>query len=258
MKLLVVEDDKTVGQYVKRGLEEQQYLADWVGDGAEALRLMTATAYDLVILDLRLPGMTGLEVLRTLRDRGLTMPVLVLTAQDSVEFKVDALRAGADDYVTKPFSVEELLARIRALTRRLPAEDLRPVVRLGDIVIDLSARTVNDASADEPRPIRLTPTEWQVMELLIRNSGRLVTRQMLLTHIWGTDHVKDTGYLRLYLAQLRKKLEPDPSRPRHLLTEPGMGYRLQPDAQADPGPGVEPRSGAGPESGKSHRGTIQR
>jgi DNA-binding response OmpR family regulator len=136
MKLLLVEDDKTVGQYVKRGLEEQQYIADWVTDGAEALRVVSSAPYDLLILDLRLPKMTGLEVLRTLRDRGLTLPVLVLTAQDSVEFKVDALRAGADDYVTKPFSFEELLARVEALSRRPKLLTAR-AVKVADLELNL-------------------------------------------------------------------------------------------------------------------------
>ncbi|PKL93181.1 MAG: hypothetical protein CVV20_04965 [Gemmatimonadetes bacterium HGW-Gemmatimonadetes-1] len=136
MKLLVVEDDRTVGQYVKRGLEEAQYVADWVADGVEALQLLGATSYDLVLLDLRLPGMTGLEVLRTLRDRGHAMPVLVLTAQDSIEFKVDALRAGADDYVTKPFAFEELLARIEALSRR-PPQLLARTLAIADLELDL-------------------------------------------------------------------------------------------------------------------------
>ncbi|MBL5973457.1 MAG: DNA-binding response regulator [Candidatus Leucobacter sulfamidivorax] len=257
MRILIADDDPQLLRALRITLSAKGYEVVTATDGAQAIAEAVDHRPELFILDLGMPRLDGIEVIHGIRGWS-EAPILVVSGRSDTADKVEALDAGADDYVTKPFSVEELLARIRALTRRLPAEDLRPVVRLGDIVIDLSARTVIDASADEPRPIRLTPTEWQVMELLIRNSGRLVTRQMLLTHIWGTDHVKDTGYLRLYLSQLRKKLEPDPARPRHLLTEPGMGYRLQPDAQADPGPGVEPRPETGPESGKSHRGTIQR
>ncbi len=202
MKLLVVEDDKTVGHYVKRGLEEQQYIADWVEDGAEALRVISAGHYDLIILDLRLPGMPGLEVLRTLRDRGLTMPVLVLTAQDTVEFKVDALRAGADDYVTKPFAFEELLARIEALSRRprqLTAQSLRVV----DLVLDLESREVHRAG----QAIDLTPKEFAVLEYLMRHPGRVMSRTLITEYAWDYHFDPGTNIVDVVINRLRKKVD---------------------------------------------------
>ncbi len=151
-------------------------------------------------------------------------PILVVSGRAGAADKVEALDAGADDYITKPFSVEELLACIRALTRRLPQEPAAPVVHLGPVTIDLAAHSVTRETPDGTKQIRLTPTEWQFIEILIRNAGKLVTRQTILTTIWGT--AEDTGYLRLYVSQLRRKLEDDPANPQHLLTEPGMGYRL--------------------------------
>lgn len=218
MKLLVVEDDKTVGQYVKRGLEEQQYLADWVGDGAEALRLMSAAAYDLVILDLRLPGMTGLEVLRTLRDRGLTMPVLVLTAQDSVEFKVDALRAGADDYVTKPFAFDELLARIEAISRRPRLLSSRSL-RVADLELDLDAREVRRAGV----LVELTPKEYAVLEYLMRHQGRVMSRTLITEYAWDYHFDPGTNIVDVVINRLRKKV--DAGFPKKLVhTVRGVGY----------------------------------
>lgn len=230
MKLLVVEDDKTVGQYVKRGLEEQQYLADWVGDGAEALRLMSAAAYDLVILDLRLPGMTGLEVLRTLRDRGLTMPVLVLTAQDSVEFKVDALRAGADDYVTKPFRLAELLARVRALLRRTP-EGVGPS-DTEDVRIDAEGRRAWFLGEE----LQLTAKEFDLLRVLVREQGRVVTREQLMKEIWDTTWFGSTKTLDMHISVLRKKLGDDVAQPRHISTVRGLGFRFErPDSPVELG-----------------------
>src|SRR5512147_2905617 len=168
MKILVVEDDRTVGQYVLRGLQEQGFQADLVPDGTEALNASSHGNYDLIVLDLRLPGMTGFEVLRTLRDRGNTTPVLVLTAQDSVDFKVQALRSGADDYVTKPFAFEELLARVEALGRR-PKEIRDPVLRVADLELDTATREVRRAG----ERIELTPKEYTVLEYLMRHSGRV-------------------------------------------------------------------------------------
>src|SRR5512147_2939556 len=161
MKVLVIEDDRTVGQYVKRGLEEHRVHTDLVDDGMEGLRLASGAQYDLIVLDLRLPGMTGFEVLRTLRDRGITTPILVLTAQDAVDFKVQALRAGADDYVTKPFAFEELLARVEALGRR--HKEIRdPVLRVGNLELDTGTREVHRAG----QTIDLTPKEYTVLEYL--------------------------------------------------------------------------------------------
>ena len=202
MKLLVVEDDKTVGHYVKRGLEEQQYIADWVDDGAEALRVISSGHYDLIILDLRLPGMPGLEVLRTLRDRGLTMPVLVLTAQDTVEFKVDALRAGADDYVTKPFAFEELLARIEALSRR-PRQLTAQSLRVADLVLDLESREVRRAG----KLIDLTPKEFAVLEYLMRHPGRVMSRTLITEYAWDYHFDPGTNIVDVVINRLRKKVD---------------------------------------------------
>lgn len=202
MKILVVEDDKTVGQYVKRGLEEQQYIADWVGDGSEALRVASTAPYDLVVLDLRLPGMTGLEVLRTLRDRGLAMPILVLTAQDSVDFKVDALRAGADDYVTKPFSFEELLARIEALSRR-PRQLSARSLRLADLELDLDAREVRRGG----KGIELTPKEYAVLEYLMRHPGRVMSRTLITEYAWDYHFDPGTNIVDVVINRLRKKVD---------------------------------------------------
>jgi two-component system copper resistance phosphate regulon response regulator CusR len=218
VKLLVVEDDKTVGQYVKRGLEEQQYIADWVTDGAEALRVVSAVPYDLIILDLRLPSMNGLEVLRTLRDRGLTLPVLVLTAQDSVEFKVDALRAGADDYVTKPFSFEELLARVEALSRR-PKQLTARALRVADLELDLESREVRRGTT----PIELTPKEYAVLEYLMRHTGRVMSRTLITEYAWDYHFDPGTNIVDVVINRLRKKI--DAGFPRKLVhTVRGVGY----------------------------------
>jgi len=202
MKLLVVEDDRTVGQYVKRGLEEQQYIADWVDDGAEALRVASSGQYDVVILDLRLPSMTGLEVLRTLRDRGLTMPILVLTAQDAVQFKVDALRAGADDYVTKPFAFDELLARVEALSRR-PRQLTARSLRVADLELDLDAREVRRAGTT----IELTPKEYAVLEYLMRHTGRVMTRTLITEYAWDYHFDPGTNIVDVVINRLRKKVD---------------------------------------------------
>ena len=218
MKLLVVEDDKTVGQYVKRGLEEQQYIADWITDGAEALRVASAVPYDLIILDLRLPGMTGIEVLRTLRDRGNTVPVLVLTAQDSVEFKVDALRAGADDYVTKPFSFEELLARVEALSRRPKLLSAR-TLKVADLELDLESRDVRR----DGKAIELTPKEFAVLEYLMRHTGRVMSRTLITEYAWDYHFDPGTNIVDVVINRLRKKV--DAGYPRKLVhTVRGVGY----------------------------------
>lgn len=218
MKLLVVEDDKTVGQYIKRGLEEQQYIADLVDDGGEALKVASSGHYDLVILDLRLPGMNGLEVLRTLRDRGLTMPILVLTAQDSVEFKVDALRAGADDYVTKPFAFEELLARIEALSRR-PRVLSSPALQIADLELDLNAREVRR----DGRLIELTPKEFAVLEYLMRHSGRVMSRTLITEYAWDYHFDPGTNIVDVVINRLRKKVDADFAQ-KLVHTVRGVGY----------------------------------
>jgi DNA-binding response OmpR family regulator len=202
MKILVVEDDRTVGQYVKRGLEEQRYHADLVADGMEGLRLASGGRYDLIVLDLRLPEMNGLEVLRTLRDRGNTTPILVLTAQDAVDFKVQALRSGADDYVTKPFSFEELLARVEALGRR-PKEIRAQVLRVGDLELDMATREVTRAG----ERIDLTPKEYTVLEYLMRHAGRVMSRTLITEYAWDYHFDPGTNIVDVVINRLRKKVD---------------------------------------------------
>jgi len=221
MKILVVEDDRTVGQYVKRGLEEQRYQADLVDDGMEGLRLASGGRYDLIVLDLRLPGMNGFEMLRTLRDRGTTTPVLVLTAQDSVDFKVQALRSGADDYVTKPFAFEELLARVEALGRR-PKEIRDPVLRVGDLELDNATREVHRAG----ERIDLTPKEYTVLEYLMRHAGRVMSRTLITEYAWDYHFDPGTNIVDVVINHLRKKI--DAKHVRKLITTVrGVGYVLK-------------------------------
>ena len=218
MKILVVEDDRTVGQYVKRGLEEQRYHADLVADGMEGLRLASGGRYDLIVLDLRLPEMNGLEVLRTLRDRGNTTPILVLTAQDAVDFKVQALRSGADDYVTKPFSFEELLARVEALGRR-PKEIRAQVLRVGDLELDMATREVTRAG----ERIDLTPKEYTVLEYLMRHAGRVMSRTLITEYAWDYHFDPGTNIVDVVINRLRKKV--DSSHAQKLVhTVRGVGY----------------------------------
>jgi DNA-binding response OmpR family regulator len=218
MKILVVEDDRTVGQYVKRGLEEQRYHADLVEDGMEGLRLASGGRYDLIVLDLRLPEMNGLEVLRTLRDRGNTTPVLVLTAQDAVDFKVQALRSGADDYVTKPFAFEELLARVEALGRR-PKEIREPLLRVGNLELDMATREVKRAG----ERIELTPKEYTVLEYLMRHAGRVMSRTLITEYAWDYHFDPGTNIVDVVINRLRKKV--DSGHPQKLVhTVRGVGY----------------------------------
>ena len=225
MKILIADDDPQLLRALRITLTAKGYEIVTASNGEEAIGLAADERPDVLLLDLGMPRFNGLEVIHAIRGWS-EAPILVVSGRTGAGDKVEALDAGADDYVTKPFLVEELLARIRALTRRIPEHEASPTVTFGHVTVDLSARIVTDASSGHPVQVRLTPTEWQVLELLIRNAGKLVTRQTLLTHIWGFEHAKDTGYLRLYLSQLRKKLELDPSAPRYLLTESGMGYRL--------------------------------
>ncbi|HEY7612723.1 MAG TPA: response regulator transcription factor [Gemmatimonadales bacterium] len=218
MKILVVEDDRTVGQYVKRGLEEQRYQADLVDDGMEGLRLASGGRYDIIVLDLRLPGMSGYEMLRTLRDRGNTTPVLVLTAQDSVDFKVQALRAGADDYVTKPFAFEELLARVEALGRR-PKEIRDPVLTVGDLELDIATREVRRAG----ERIELTPKEYTVLEYLMRHAGKVMSRTLITEYAWDYHFDPGTNIVDVVINRLRKKV--DSGHQQKLVhTVRGVGY----------------------------------
>jgi two-component system, OmpR family, response regulator len=218
LKILVIEDDRTVGQYVKRGLEEHRYHADLVDDGMEGLRLASGGQYDLLVLDLRLPGMTGLEVLRTLRDRGLSLPILVLTAQDAVDFKVQALRSGADDYVTKPFAFEELLARVEALARR-PQQLQSPVLRISDLELDTATHELRR----DGTPIEVTPKEYAVLEYLMRHAGRVMSRTLITEYAWDYHFDPGTNIVDVVINRLRKKIDSGRS-PKLIHTVRGVGY----------------------------------
>jgi two-component system copper resistance phosphate regulon response regulator CusR len=218
MKILVIEDDPTVGQFVKRGLEEQRWGVDLVADGEEGERLASSDSYDLVILDMRLPGKPGLQVLHSLRARGIVIPVLVLTAQDAVDAKVQTLRAGADDYVTKPFAFEELLARVEAVSRR-PRALTTPALRLDDLVLDRDTREVTRAN----QPIELTPKEYAVLEYLVRHAGKVMSRTLITEYAWGYHFDPGTNIVDVVINHLRKKI--DAGHDRKLIhTVRGVGY----------------------------------
>ena len=221
MKILVIEDDPTVGQFVKRGLEEQRWGVDLVANGEEGERMAASDAYDLVILDLRLPGKSGIQVLHTLRARGFERPVLVLTAQDAVDAKVQTLRAGADDYVTKPFAFEELLARVEALSRR-PRALVSPTIRVGDLVLDQDAREVRrDGTA-----IELTPKEYAVLEYLMRHAGKVMSRTLITEYAWGYHFDPGTNIVDVVINHLRKKIDDKHDR-RLISTVRGVGYVMK-------------------------------
>jgi two-component system, OmpR family, KDP operon response regulator KdpE len=221
VKILIADDDPQLVRALRITLAAHGYDIVAAPDGAAAIALAAKEHPDLVLLDLGMPRLDGVQVIEALR--GWTdAPIIVVSGRTGSADKVEALDAGADDYVTKPFQVDELLARLRALSRRSAAASADPVVAFGDVVVDLSTKTVTRGGAR----VHLTPTEWRMLEFLARNPGSLVTRQTLLKDIWATENVGDSGYLRLYMSQLRKKLETDPAHPAHLLTEQGMGYRL--------------------------------
>lgn len=228
MKILIADDDPQILRALRITLGARGYDIITAEDGEAAINAAIEHHPDLVMLDLGMPRLDGLAVIDALRGWS-HVPILVVSGRTGAVDKVDALDKGADDYVTKPFSIDELLARIRALTRRVPASDEEPVIAFGTVTVDIPAKQVVRTGAGAPEPIRLTPTEWQILEVLLRNPGKLVSKQALYTAVWGPHHTSDTGYLRLYIAQLRKKLEPDPARPRYLLTEAGMGYRFNPE-----------------------------
>ncbi len=219
--MLVVDDEPQILRALSTNLKARGYDVDLAPTGEEALRLAADHHPDLVVLDLGLPGIDGIEVVRGLR--GWTkVPIIVLSVRDGEVDKVEALDAGADDYVTKPFGMNELLARMRAAGRRnAPAEE-EAVIETDDFTIDLTSKRVTTPT-DE---VKLTPTEWHLVEVLVRNAGRLVTQRQLLQEVWGPEYRDRDQYLRVHMAQVRRKLEPDPSRPRYFITEPGMGYRF--------------------------------
>jgi two-component system, OmpR family, KDP operon response regulator KdpE len=274
-RVLVVDDEPQILRALRINLRARRYDVTTAANGAQALDEAAAHPPDLVILDLGLPDMDGVDVIGGLR--GWTaVPIIVLSGRADSNDKVEALDAGADDYVTKPFGMDELLARMRAAVRRTPAAEAPPRVQLGDLVIDLAAKRVTRHPAEaavqavpgaatgtaglpveaqvgegesrvrsgemaaggaDPQPegdIRLTPTEWHLLEVLLRNPGKLLSHRQLLNDVWGPGYDNAGGNLRLYMAQLRRKLERDPARPRWLITEPGMGYRYQPP---EPGAG---------------------
>jgi two-component system OmpR family response regulator len=221
MRILVIEDDPTVGQYVKRGLEEHRWAVDLAVDGEEGERRASSEAYDMVILDMRLPGKSGLDVLRSLRAKGFERPVLVLTAQDAVDAKVATLRAGADDYVTKPFAFEELLARVEALSRR-PRALASPVLRVGDLEIDQATREIRRAG----EPIEVTPKEYTVLEYLARHAGRVMSRTLITEYAWGYHFDPGTNIVDVVINHLRKKVDAGHSR-KLITTVRGVGYVLK-------------------------------
>jgi two-component system KDP operon response regulator KdpE len=226
VRILLADDDEQLQRALRITLSARGYEVLQARDGAEAIDLAANGHLDLIVLDLGMPRVGGVDVIRAVRSWS-SVPILVLSGRTDSSEKVEALDAGADDYVTKPFAMDELLARIRARSRRPTGEDDAASVRIGDLVVDLAARTVRTADGGASA-VRLTPTEWRLLELLLRNPGKLMTRQMLLGEVWGPYHSNDGGYLRLYIAQLRRKLEPVPSKPRYLVTEAGMGYRFDP------------------------------
>ncbi|RSN09216.1 DNA-binding response regulator [Nonomuraea sp. WAC 01424] len=219
--ILVVDDEPQILRALRINLAARHYDVTVAADGAAALGAAADAAPDLVILDLGLPDLDGVEVIHGLRGWS-SIPIIVLSGRAGNQDKIEALDAGADDYVTKPFGIDELLARVRAVTRRTAIQEAELAsIRLGDHVIDLTNKTISSN-------VRLTPTEWHILDLLLRHPGKLISQRQVLTEVWGARFVKETHYLRQYMAQIRRKLERDPARPVHLITEPGMGYRFRP------------------------------
>lgn len=224
MKVLVVEDDRKVAGFIEQGLKEEGHVVDVAADGDEATMLAHVYEYDLILLDVVIPRKNGFQVAAELRREGRTTPILMLTSRDATEDVIRGLDAGADDYVTKPFGMGELLARLRAALRRELEPDAEvPVVVTPDFIIDLAVKRVTKGDQE----IKLTPTEWGIVEVLVRNQGKLVSQTQLLKEVWGPQYGEETNYLRVFIAQVRRKLEPQPSNPRYFLTEPGMGYRFE-------------------------------
>jgi two-component system KDP operon response regulator KdpE len=223
-RVLVVDDDPQLVRALRVNLSARRYEVHTAPDAPTALAVASRHPPDAVILDLGLPGLDGIAVIEGLRGWSRA-PIIVLSARHTEPAKVAALDAGADDYVTKPFGMDELLARLRAALRRAtPGDERTSVVATDAFTIDLAAKTVTADGAE----LRLTPTEWQLLEILVRNAGKLISQKQLLRDIWGPAYETETGYLRVHLANLRRKLEPEPGRPRYLITEPGIGYRFTP------------------------------
>ena len=223
-RVLVVDDEPQIRRALAINLRARGYEVDVAASGEEALQRAAGRVPDVVVLDLGLPGIDGVEVIRGLRGWS-RVPIVVLSVRDQERDKVAALDAGADDYVTKPFGMGELLARLRAALRRVaPADEGLPAsVETPDFVLDLAAKRAYRGDGE----VRLTPTEWHLVEVLVRHPGRLVGQRQLLQEVWGPQYATETNYLRVFMAQIRRKLEPDPTRPRYFITEPGMGYRFE-------------------------------
>ena len=221
-RILVVDDEPAMLRGLRVNLEARGYDVDLAADGAEALAAASARPPDVVILDLGLPDMDGVDVIEGLRAWG-SMPIVVLSAREQEPDKIAALDAGADDYVTKPFGMGELLARIRAAERRTAPTGQSVIVSTPAFRIDLDTKRIEK----DGQNVHLTPTEWHLVEILVRNPGKLVAQRQLLQEVWGPRYEQETNYLRVYMAQIRRKVEPDPARPRYFLTEPGMGYRFE-------------------------------
>ena len=219
----MVDDEPQLLRALGTNLKARGYEVELAATGEAALTLAAKTHPDVVVLDLGLPGIDGTDVIRGLRG-WTSVPIIVLSVRETESEKVEALDAGADDYVTKPFGMDELLARLRAALRRAVPGEEEAVVRTNDFDVDLAAKRVTTANGE----IRLTPTEWAIVEILVRNPRKLVTQRQLLQEVWGPQYEKETNYLRVYLAQIRQKLEPDPARPRYFITEARMGYRFEP------------------------------
>jgi two-component system, OmpR family, KDP operon response regulator KdpE len=220
-RILVVDDEPQILRALATNLKARGYDVELAATGEKALELAARKHPDLVVLDLGLPGIDGLEVIRGLR--GWTaVPIVVLSVREAESEKVAALDAGADDYVTKPFGMDELLARLRAALRRAAPAEEEAVVETPHFTVDLTDKRVTRDGTE----VRLTPTEWQIVELLVRNPGKLISQRQLLQEVWGPQYERETNYLRVYLAQIRRKLEPDPARPRYFVTEPRVGYRF--------------------------------
>ncbi len=223
-RVLCVDDDPNMRRTLAANLRARGFDVDLADTGEKALQVAKQQLPDVILLDLGLPGISGMEVIRTLR-HWTTVPIIVLSARDAEFDKVGALNAGADDYVSKPFGMGELLARVNAAVRRGAAATESPVVTTADFTLDLEARRATAGDGE----VKLTPTEWHIVEVLVRNAGRLVTGKALLQSVWGPEYGNETNYLRVHMAHIRRKLEPEPSRPRYFHTESGMGYRFSHD-----------------------------
>ncbi len=226
--IMVVDDEPHLLRALTLNLTGRGYRVSAASTGSGALELIAVSHPDLLILDLGLPDMDGLQVIRSLRARDDDLPILVLTARSATDQKVTALDLGANDYITKPFDIHELIARVRAATRRSTVSDSAATVHLGPVTVNLTARLIVRDDPDGQVTIRLTPTEWRMLESLLHHPGMLLTPTELLVAMRGDPEHTERSYLRIYMQQLRRKLEPDPSRPRYLITEPGLGYRYLP------------------------------